>query len=59
MTAQRTSAASATVITYGTNLTAAVLSLANVLIVSRALGPEGRGDVVFLAAMAFFTIDAR
>jgi O-antigen/teichoic acid export membrane protein len=52
---QPTSAASATVITYGTNLTVAVLSLANVLIVSRALGPEGRGDVVFLAAMAFFT----
>ena len=59
VTAQRTSAASATVITYGTNLTASVLSLANVLIVSRALGPEGRGDVVFLAAMAFFTIAAR
>jgi O-antigen/teichoic acid export membrane protein len=52
---QPTSAASATVITYGTNLAVAVLSLANVLIVSRALGPEGRGDVVFLAAMAFFT----
>jgi O-antigen/teichoic acid export membrane protein len=52
---QPTSAASATVITYGTNLIVSVLSLANVLIVSRALGPEGRGDVVFLAAMAFFT----
>jgi O-antigen/teichoic acid export membrane protein len=43
------------VITYSTSLTAAVLSLANVLIVSRALGPEGRGEVVFLAAIAFFT----
>jgi O-antigen/teichoic acid export membrane protein len=55
VTGPQPSAASATVITYGTNLTVAVLSLANVLIVSRALGPEGRGDVVFLAAMAFFT----
>jgi O-antigen/teichoic acid export membrane protein len=52
---QRTSAASATAITYGTNLAVAVLSLANVLLVSRALGPEGRGEVVFLSAIAFFT----
>jgi O-antigen/teichoic acid export membrane protein len=52
---QSTSAASATAITYGTNLAVAVLSLANVLIVSRALGPAGRGGVVFLTAMAFFT----
>jgi O-antigen/teichoic acid export membrane protein len=52
---QRTSAASATAITYGTNLAVAVLSLANVFIVSRVLGPEGRGDVVFLTAVAFFT----
>ena len=51
---QRTSAASATAITYGTNLAVAFLSLANVLIVSRTLGPAGRGGVVFLSAMAFF-----
>lgn len=55
MTTQPRSAASATVITYGTNLTVSILSLANVLIVSRVLGPEGRGEVVFLAAIAFFT----
>jgi O-antigen/teichoic acid export membrane protein len=52
---QRRSAASATLITYGTNLAAAVLSLVNVLIVSRALGPDGRGNVAFLTAMAWLT----
>jgi O-antigen/teichoic acid export membrane protein len=52
---QRRSAASATLITYGTNLAAAVLSLVNVLVVSRALGPAGRGNVVFLTAMAWLT----
>jgi O-antigen/teichoic acid export membrane protein len=55
VTTQPRSAASATVITYGTNLIVSVLSLANVLIVSRVLGPVGRGDVVFLAAIAGFT----
>jgi O-antigen/teichoic acid export membrane protein len=34
--------------TYGTQIAAAALSLLNVLIVSRALGPAGRGDVAFL-----------
>jgi O-antigen/teichoic acid export membrane protein len=52
---RRRSAASATLITYGTNLTVAVLSLANVLIVSRTLGPSGRGSVAFLTAIAWFT----
>jgi O-antigen/teichoic acid export membrane protein len=52
---QRASAASATIITYGTNLLVAVLSLANVLIVSRTLGPTGRGEVAFLTAIAFFS----
>jgi O-antigen/teichoic acid export membrane protein len=52
---QRRSAASATLITYGTNLAAAVLSLVNVLVVSRALGPAGRGNVAFLTAMAWLT----
>ena len=33
----------------------AFLSLANVLIVSRSLGPTGRGDVVFLTAIAWLT----
>lgn len=41
--------------TYGTNLTVAALSLINVLIVARALGPEGRGSVAFLLAMATLT----
>jgi O-antigen/teichoic acid export membrane protein len=55
VTTQPRSVASATVITYGTNLIASVLSLASVLIVSRVLGPQGRGDVAFLTVMAGFT----
>lgn len=42
-------------VTYGTNLAVALLSLVNVLIVSRALGPTGRGDVVFLMTIAYLT----
>ena len=38
--------------TYGTNVAGAVLGLVNVLIVSRALGPEGRGSVAFVLTMA-------
>ena len=38
--------------TYGTNVLNAVLQLGNVLIVSRALGPTGRGDVAFLTTVA-------
>jgi O-antigen/teichoic acid export membrane protein len=53
--AQRRSTASATLITYGTNLAVAFLSLVNVLIVSRDLGAAGRGGVAFLTAIAFFT----
>lgn len=34
--------------TYGTNVAVAALGLVNVLIVSRALAPTGRGNVVFL-----------
>jgi O-antigen/teichoic acid export membrane protein len=41
--------------TYGSQLTAAVLSLLSVLIVARALGAEGRGQVAFLTAMTFLT----
>lgn len=37
--------------TYGTNFIAAVLSLANVYIVARALGPVGRGEVAFVMAI--------
>lgn len=49
------SAASATMIVYGTNLAVAVLSLLSVLIVARVLGPTGRGHVAFLTAIAGFT----
>jgi O-antigen/teichoic acid export membrane protein len=41
--------------TYGANLAVAVLSLVNVLIVARALGPSGRGDVAFLIAVGLLT----
>ena len=43
------------VATYGTNVGVAVISLGNVLLVSRALGPPGRGAVVFLTAIAYVT----
>jgi O-antigen/teichoic acid export membrane protein len=42
------------VATYGTNVAGAVLGLVNVLIVSRVLGPEGRGNVAFVLTMAMF-----
>jgi O-antigen/teichoic acid export membrane protein len=38
--------------TYATNLGVALLSLVNVLVVARVLGPSGRGDVAFLIAVA-------
>lgn len=38
--------------TYGTNVAGAVLGLVNVLIISRALGPDGRGQVAFVLTMA-------
>jgi O-antigen/teichoic acid export membrane protein len=41
--------------TYGTNVGVAVLSLANVLITARALGPSGRGEVAFLTTVGFLT----
>lgn len=41
--------------TFLTNLLVAGLSLLNVLIVSRALGPTGRGDVAFLTAISMIT----
>jgi O-antigen/teichoic acid export membrane protein len=39
--------------TYGTNVAGAVLSLLSVLIIARALGPEGRGTVAYLTALAW------
>src|SRR5690242_16132926 len=38
--------------TYGQQVAGAALGLVNVLIVSRALGPEGRGNVAFALTMA-------
>ena len=52
---RRQNVASATLITFATNVTVAVFSLVNVLIVARYLGPSGRGDVAFLTAIAWFT----
>lgn len=37
--------------TWGTNIAVALLSLGNVLIVARTLGPSGRGQVAFLTTM--------
>jgi O-antigen/teichoic acid export membrane protein len=45
----------AAITTYGSNVAVAVLSLANALIISRALGPVGRGDVVFLTTIAMLS----
>jgi O-antigen/teichoic acid export membrane protein len=45
----------AAVLTYGTNIGVAVLSLVNVLVVARALGPSGRGSVAFLTTIANLT----
>jgi O-antigen/teichoic acid export membrane protein len=49
---RRPSFRTAAAATYGTNLAVAVVSLGNVLIVSRALGPSGRGSVAFLTIVA-------
>ncbi|MGZ4334118.1 MAG: oligosaccharide flippase family protein [Gaiellaceae bacterium] len=51
----RPSFVSSAVITYATQLVVGVLSLANVFIVARNLGAQGRGDVAFLAAIAYLT----
>src|SRR4051812_10715256 len=45
----------AAAVTYGTQLVVAVLSLLNVLVVSWALGPDGRGDVALLTTIAYLT----
>jgi len=53
--AARRSFAAAAASTYGANVGVAMLSLANVLIVSRALGPAGRGDLAFLTTIALLS----
>jgi O-antigen/teichoic acid export membrane protein len=40
---------------YGTNVATAFLSLLNVLVIARTLGPAGRGDVAFLTTVAVLT----
>lgn len=49
---RRTSFLRAAAGTFGTNLAVALLSLVNVLIVARAIGATGRGDVAFLITIA-------
>lgn len=44
--------ASAALATYGTRLAVAALSFGSILIVARSLGPEGRGEVALLTAIA-------
>ena len=41
--------------TFATNMVAAALSLANVLITARQLGPSGRGELAFLTTVAMLT----
>jgi O-antigen/teichoic acid export membrane protein len=53
--AQRSSPVRAAALTYGSNVAGAVLSLVSVLIIARALGAEGRGNVAYLTALAWFT----
>jgi O-antigen/teichoic acid export membrane protein len=43
------------VMTYGTNVAVSALSLANVVVVSRVLGPSARGEVAFLTTVATVT----
>jgi O-antigen/teichoic acid export membrane protein len=52
---RRPSFARSAALTYGSQVTAASLSLLNVLLVARVLGPEGRGHVAFLTAIAWLS----
>ena len=47
--------ASAVTATYGANVGAAVLSLANVIVTARALGAIGRGELAFLTTIVLLT----
>lgn len=47
--------ARAAILTFGTNIAVAALSLINVLVIARALGPSGRGDVTFLTTVTMIT----
>jgi O-antigen/teichoic acid export membrane protein len=50
---RRPALASSAFATFGTSMAVAALSLANVLIVARALGPVGRGEIAFLTTIAY------
>ena len=52
---RRPSLATSTSLTFVTQLTVSIASLVNVVIISRALGPAGRGEVVFLTTVAFIS----
>lgn len=52
---ERSVLSQATATTYGAQIAVSVLSLANVLVIARTLGPAGRGDVAFLTAVAWLT----
>lgn len=56
--AGRPSLLSSSILTYGSLVVAAALSLVNVFVVARALGPVGRGEVAFLTTMAFIVTQA-
>lgn len=52
---RRPSLVSRTATTFATNALVAALSFVNVLVVARALGPAGRGEVAFLIAIGLMT----
>jgi O-antigen/teichoic acid export membrane protein len=53
--ATRKSFAATAAATFGTNVGVAVISLLNVLVTARALGPSGRGELALLTTIALFT----
>lgn len=52
---QRPPLALSALMTYGSQIAAAVFSLVNVLVIARTLGPVGRGDVVYVSTIAYLT----
>jgi O-antigen/teichoic acid export membrane protein len=52
---QRPPFAFSALMTYGSQIAAAVFSLVNVLVIARTLGPVGRGDVVYVTTIAYLT----
>ena len=49
---ERPGSAGSALLTWGANIGSAILSLGSILIVARELGPEGRGHVALLTAIA-------